>query len=373
MRMSRALALEIVVIVVALLALKGGVLGYALAGLLLVTALILGVPIRRMTLIDRMVRRRRFRRRNAPSRRSANLPTSLAPLGKWVPELSVKQTRSARGDDVGVVTDGECWTALLGLVTDDQLFPDKSRDIDLSALRGLTVQDDITFATLQVIDFVVPAPSRVMLPNGSVAIESYNQILGSASVPPSVRRTWIGVRLDPRLCLEAIGTRGASDEGIYATLRFGLHRVQSALKRQGIITRELTANQINDVLAVTAGTSADAFGQPSVEHWDHWSCDGFEHAGRVIESWGPTPAETHAEVLQTLSGLSIIFGVCSYTLDSHDRSGGAVRVMTTNVAAAKNALAAIKKSSPRVDFAAPGGEQVPVLLGTIPMARQVAA
>ena len=108
-----------------------------------------------------------------------------------MPGLTVNQTRSARGDDVGVITDGSSWTALLGVSSDNNLFADRDDHIDLSALRGLTVQDDIVFAALQVITYTVPAPASVMLMPGSPAIQSYAQIPSDA-VPPAVRRTWIG-------------------------------------------------------------------------------------------------------------------------------------------------------------------------------------
>ena len=372
MRMSRALAVEIVAVTVILLALKGGILGWTLAVAVLVAALVLGVPVHGMTTLDRLGRRRRFRARAASRRRGSDLPATLVPLGRWVPDLAVRQTHSARGDDVGVLTDGESWTALLGLVSDEVLLSDVAREIDLAALRGLTVQDDITFATLQVIDLVIPAPSRVMLPTGSPALESYTQILGTPTLPAAVRRTWIGVRLDPRLCLEAIGVRGAGDEGIYATLRFGLHRVQSALKRQGIVTRELTAHQINDVLAMTAGTTGDGQGS-SEEHWDHWSCEGFEHAGSTVDGWGPRPQEAREQLLAELGGLPVVMGISSYTLDSRDRARGAVRVMAARPTDAVAALRELGERCPQIDFAAAGGDQVPVLLGTLPMAREVAA
>lgn len=373
MRMSRALAVEIVAVAVILLALRGGILGWTLAAVVLITALVLGVPVHGMTTLERLARRRRFRARASSRRRGTDLPATLVPLGRWVPDLAVRQTRSTRGDDVGVLTDGESWTALLGLVSDEVLLSDQSREIDLAALRGLTVQDDITFATLQVIDLVIPAPSRVMLPAGSPALESYTQILGGTQLPAAVRRTWIGVRLDPRLCLEAIGVRGAGDEGIYATLRFGLHRVQSALKRQGIITRELTAHQINDVLAMTAGTSGDDGYASSEEHWDHWSCEGFEHAGHTVDGWGPRPQEAHEHLLTELGSLPIIMGISSYTLDSRDRARGAVRVMAARSVDAVAALNDLSSRCSQIDFAVLGGDQVPVLLGTLPMAREVAA
>jgi len=368
-----AVTWETVVIAVALLAVRHTVFSLIAAGVLLITALVLGIPVGGLTLIQRIGRRARFQRRARERASDPALPTDLVPLGEWVPGLTVSQTRSARGDDVGMITDGSSWTALLGVASDDALFADKDDRIDLSALRGLTVQDDIVFATLQVITYTVPAPAGVMLMPGSPAVRSYLEIMGT-NAPPAVRRTWIGVRLDPRLCLEAIASRGASNDGVHATLRFGLHRVQSALKRQGITTRELTAMEINDVLALTAGSAPDFGDVRSREEWDHWDCDGFAHCGRRVTGWGEDPSSGYQALLDALSGANAVFGVTSYTLDGSDRSAGAVRLVAPTPDQAVNAMNALQEAlSGRISFGPAGGDQVLAMLGTVPLGRQVEA
>ena len=372
--LGRAVVWEIVLAVVVLLALYRQIWSLVAAVLVVIAAVLILVPFRGLNLVDRLLRRARFRQRVRRKDANSTLPTDLVPLGEWVTGLAVKQTRSARGDDVGVITDGSSWTALLGISSDDNLFADRDDSIDLDALRGLTVQDDIVFAALQVITFTVPAPASVMLTPDSQAPASYGQILAAGQLPPAVRRTWIGVRLDPRLCLEAIASRGASDEGIYATLRFGLHRVQSALKRQGIVTHELTALEINDVLATTSGSTPDFGAQRSSEGWDHWWCDGFVHSGRQITSWGAEPSVGYQQLLDALAGASAIFGVTAYTLDRWDHTAGAVRVVGPNQQAAQAAMAElVNRLGNTVSFAPSGGDQVPALLGTVPLGREVVA
>lgn len=373
-RLRRAVVWEIVLVAVVLLALTRQPVALAGAAVLLIAAVVLGIPFKGITWLERLRRRGRFRRRSHDRAKNPALPTDLVPLGEWVPDLAVSQTRSARGNDVGVITDGLSWTALLGISSDDHLFADRNDRIDLSALNGLTVQDDIVFAALQLITYTVPAPATVMLTPGSPAIESYAQILGGHRVPPAVRRTWIGVRLDPRLCLEAIASRGASNEGIYATLRFGLHRVQSALKRQGITTHELTALEINDVLALTAGSAPDFTSERTQEAWDHWTCDGFAHCGRGVTSWGAEPSAGYQGLVDELSGVPIIFGIASYTLDRRDRPAGGVRVVAPTSAAATAAMASLQQRlGDRLAFAPAGGDQVPAMLGTVPLGREVRA
>lgn len=352
------------------------VFGYVLVGLALVIALIWGIPFGRMTLAERVLRRVSFSRRNRNRESAGSMPADLEPLGEWVPGLTVNQTRSARGDDVGVITDGNSWTALLGLLSDDNLVGDAKDTIDLDALSGLTVQDDIVFAALQVITYTAPAPATMMLLPNTPAVESYRQIAGT-QVPPSVRRTWIGVRLDPRLCLEAVASRGASNEGVYATLRFGLHRVQSALKRQGISTRELTAREIYAVLALTSGAIADqtTFDDGALrttEGWNHWQCDDFFHCGRQISNWGESGSSGFQAVLDALNSAPIIFGVTSYTLDSSSRLAGGVRVAAPTAEQAERAMELLEEQlHGTVRFAPAGGDQVPALIGTVPLGREI--
>ena len=133
--------------------------GYAIASLVLIAAVALGIPFGRITGVQRIARRLHFGRRARNKGANPALPVDMVPLGEWVPGLTVSQTRSARGDDVGVITDGSSWTALLGISSDNNLFADRDDSIELAALRGLTVQDDIVFAALQVITYTVPAPA----------------------------------------------------------------------------------------------------------------------------------------------------------------------------------------------------------------------
>lgn len=372
--MAKAVVFQIIAFSVLLLGLRQQLWSSIVAGLIVIAAVLILVPFKKLNLLDRASRRARFRRRARTRATNSTLPTDLVPLGEWVPGLAVKQTRSARGEDVGVITDGSSWTALLGISSDDNLFADRDDRIDLAALQGLTVQDDIVFAALQVITFTVPAPAAVMLTPDSLALASYGQILAKGQLPPAVRRSWIGVRLDPRLCLEAVASRGASDEGIYATLRFGLHRVQSALKRQGITTHELTALEISDVLATTSGSTPDFGAQRSSEGWDHWWCDGFVHCGRQITSWGAEPSVGYQQLLDALAGAPIIFGVTSYTLDRWDHAAGAVRVVGPNPDAAQSAMAELThRLGAGLVIAPSGGDQVPALLATVPLGREVMA
>lgn len=368
---ARTFGWELALLAAVLVALIGGTRAYLIAGGIVVLTLLLGVPIKGRSLLDwAQVGLTFLRRRRRQIDNPADMPVDLVPLAQWVPGLSVNQTRSAQGNEVGVVTDGRSWTGVLALSSDDVLVADSGHKIDLDALSGLTRQDDIVFAGLQMVTYTVPAPVTPLLPQGSPAGLAYAEVAG-ADAPPAVRMTWLCVRLDPRLCLEAVARRGASTDGIYATLRFGMHRVQAALKRQGIVTRALTPLEIYDVLSLTSGSTPDHDEERSSEGWRTWNCDGLAHSGRHVRSWGSNRSIGYQSLLQVLNTAPVLFAVTSFTLDAASRATGAVRLVapTAEMAVAAGAhVAAALPRSVRLSYA--GGAQVPTVLATVPLGRQ---
>lgn len=368
----RSLGWEIAIAAAVLFALIGNQRGYLVAGLIAGLALIVGIPIKGRSLIGWVTNVVGYlRRRSEHVQEPADMPIDLVPLAQWVPGLTVNQTRSAQGAEVGVVTDGRSWTGVLALNSDDVLVADSGEKIDLDALSGLTRQDDIIFAGLQVVTYTVPAPVQVLFPDGSPAPGAYVEVSG-ADMPPAVRMTWLCVRLDPRLCLEAVARRGASTDGIYATLRFGMHRVQAALKRQGIVTRTLTPLEIYDVLSLTSGSTPDHGEERSSENWTTWQCDGLSHAGRHVRSWGPNKSIGYQSLLQALNNAPVLFAVTSFTLDAASKATGAVRLAAPTAEQASAAVEALAEALPtsiKLSFA--GGAQVPAMLATVPLGKQV--
>ena len=366
-----AVILETLMLACALIAVGRTRTSYIIAGVLALATIVLAVPIRGRSVAQSLALRTAFRRRARNKVAAPVQPVDLVPLGQWLPRLSVTQTRSAQGNEVGVVTDGESWTAILALVSDDELLADDGDKIDLSALSGLTVQDDIVFAGLQVVTYTVPAPVSALLLEETPVEKSYREL--ARALPPAVRRTWICVRLDPRLCLEAVARRGASTDAIHATLRFGLHRVQAALKRQGIRTRSLGPVEIYEVLSLTVGSGLDQSGERSVETWGSWQCDALTHTGRRIRSFGDTASLGYQALQEVLVAAPAMFAITSVTIDQRSRVSGAVRLVTHSEQAAEQAAEWLRAHAPHSAQLAPsGGFQLPIVLSTIPLGRQVA-
>lgn len=359
-------------LICALIGRRGGLLGlegiiwYGAGAAIIVIVAVLVLPIAGRSMAGRIRLRTAFARRRPHIVTDADVPSDLVPLVEWVPNLSVSLTVSGRGEEVGVITDGTGWTAVLALTADDQIIADSGEQLNLSALSGLTVQDDIVFSGVQVVTYTVPAPTTILLGHDSAAARAYAEI--TTSVPPSVRRTWLCVRLDPSLCLEAVARRGVDTMGIYATLRFGLHRVQTVLKRQGISTRVLGPVEIYDVLALTAGSGPESGDLRSAEKWTHWDCDGLVHSGRVVTRFGASATRGYGSLLDTVASAPVLFAITSYTLSPHQEASGGIRLVSPNAASAAEAVAYVAAGLGRgVRLAPAGGTQVPTVLATVPL------
>ena len=363
-----ALAIEAVVLAVAVLVIARS---YVAAGIVAGVLLLLLIPVKGHSLPGWIRQWVRFARRKPIPNVPDAVPLDLVPLAEWVPGLTVSQTSAGRTGELGVIADGRAWTAVLALVSDDDLLADKGEKIDLDALSGLTVQDDIVFAGVQVVTYTVPAPTTVLLGGESRAAKAYQEI-SKEPPPPTMRRTWLCLRLDPRLCLEAVALRGANHEGIYGTLRFGLHRVQSALKRQGIETRALSPIEIYEVLSLTSGSGPEGGTHRSRERWSTWNCDGLVHSGRMVRRWGRTASTGYQALQEAVGQAPVLFAITSYTLSPSRRASGGIRLVTPTVEGAATATSFVEtRLKGEVAFGPASGDQVPTMLASVPLGRGV--
>ncbi|MDO5286809.1 MAG: type VII secretion protein EccE [Actinomycetia bacterium] len=361
-----ALLVEVGVLLVVLLVLARW---YVMAGVVAFLALVLLVPVRGRSALGWARKAYRYAGRKPTSRVSAEMPEDLVPLAQWVPGLTVTQTSLGRGGELGVIADGEAWTAVLALTSDDELLADRGEAIDLDQLSGLTRQDDIIFAGVQVVTYTVPAPTTVLLGGESSAATAYREIVATA-MPPTLRRTWLCLRLDPRLCLEAVARRGSSNDGVFATLRFGLHRVQTVLKRQGIETRALAPVELYEVLSLVTGSGSGPTEERSRESWTTWACDGLVHCGQMVRRWGATASIGYQQLQDAIAQAPVLFAVTSYTLTPTRRATGGLRLATIDEAGAEDAITFTRQRlAGNVRLDSPAGNQIPTLLATVPLGR----
>ncbi|MDU7361499.1 MAG: type VII secretion protein EccE [Propionibacteriaceae bacterium] len=363
---------EIIIVIALALAALQQPWSWALAGVTLLVGLLVTVPVNGRTIPRTIAHRRAFRRRRKHFTENPDQPQDLVPLAQWLRELEITQIKDAHDGEIGVVADGKSWTGIVELTSDLNMFSDRGNLLNLTALDQLTRQDDVTFAGVQMVTFTVGAPTRAMLPADSPAIASYLEILGDDYPPPAVRRTWLALRLDPRLCLEAVGRRGLGQDGVFATLRFGLHRAQAMLKRRGVSTEPLDPNEIADVLGMCTGVSPDPLEERSREEWDQWICDGLTHEAREVQHFGKDPSQGYQALLDAVAAAPAMMALTSYTVSPGEPARGAVRLVTNNDEQARDADEAVQTVLPAwVKLGPRGGSQVPGLLATVPLGRQV--
>lgn len=364
-------AWQVVIVAAALLIAQQAVWAYAVAALLVLVALLLTIPVNGRTLWATLGIRRDFGRRARARVEEPDVAADLVPLAQWLPQLEVTQIKDAHDAEIGVVADGESWSGILEVNSDNVLFTDRGAQLDLGSLGALSRQDDVLFAGIQVVTLTVPAPSGALLPGNSPGLVSYREIAGDAT-PPALRRTWIALRLDPRLCLEAVARRGVGQAGVFATLRFGLHRAQAMLKRQGMLTEPLDPLGIADVLALTSGAAPDHGEARTREEWDHWVCDSLTHSARSITSFGPSPSASYQRLLDVANASPSMMTLTSLTVSPGQPPRGALRLVSPSTEQAEEADRAVVSALQGVVRIGPrGGVQVPGMLATIPLGRQV--
>ena len=364
-------AWQIVVIAVLALVLQRQIWSIAVAAVILLVALLLSIPVNGRTLVTTIRIRREFSARKRHKVAVPDVAPDLVPLAQWLPKLELTQIKDAHDGEIGVVADGESWSGLLEVTADNSLFTDRGAKLDLAVLGSLTRQDDVVFAGIQVVTFTVPGPAAAMLPPDSPAVGAYREIAGDGT-PPAIRRTWIALRLDPRLCLEAVDRRGSGQVGVFATLRFGLHRAQATLKRHGMVTEPLDPMGIAEVLALTTGAADHGDDDRSREDWDQWVCDSLIHETRGLRGFGGGPSALYQGLLDVVTTAPAMFAVTSITVAPGEPPQGAVRLVTSNLeqatAADEYVMSSVQgdlKIGPR------GGNQVPGMLATIPLGRQI--
>lgn len=367
-----AVAWQITVVVVLLLITMMKWWAFLLAGLVLLVMLLLSAPVNGRSLLNTIKLRARYSARQRNFVADPDVPELLVPLAQWLPRLVITETTNVRGGEIGVVADSQSWVGVLEVTSDDALLADRGAEINLDLLRSLTDQDDVVFAGVQVLNLTVPGPNQALLTPGSLANRAYLEITGERPTPPAVRRTWVALRLDPRLCLEAVDRRGSGQAGVMATLRFGLHRAQAQLKRQGVVARALDSGKLAEVLALTTGAELDEGAEGSRELWKQWHCGDLVHETRNIRSFGTNPAANYQALLDGLAQSPTMMVLTSFTVAPGEPPRGAVRQITPTQEAADAAdEELIHEMGGSLRFGPLGGIQVPGLLATLPLGRQV--
>nr|WP_231979411.1 hypothetical protein [Tessaracoccus coleopterorum] len=151
-------AWQIVLVVAVALALRMQIWSISLAALMLLAALLLTIPVNGRTLGRTVRTRRRFASRARHRLEHPDVAAELVPLAQWLPKLEVTEIKDAHDGEIGVVADGESWSGILEVTSDNSLFTDRGARLDLAVLGSLTRQDDVVFSGIQIVTYTVPGP-----------------------------------------------------------------------------------------------------------------------------------------------------------------------------------------------------------------------
>lgn len=300
----------------------------------------------------------------------------LVPLRELVPDLDVVAAEGRGGEQLGLVTDGQAWTALVEVHGDDDLLPRQSATprLPVGALADVLAVDDIRLAAVQVLLHTVPAPSGLLAERIGTTT-SYQQL--SAGLVPATQLVWIALRLDPALCPDAVAARGGGQEGVHRALRRCVARTTEILESAGVPSRGLAAEEVRNALATSAGVAprraSAAEARHTGEDWRGWTCDGVVHNTYWLRGWPADVPRGMATLTERLVGLPALFTTLSLSLlpGSGDRVRfqAMVRLSTVSADAARQVGAALREAMSGAGFrvARMDGEQGPAALATMPI------
>ncbi|MGA5704772.1 type VII secretion protein EccE [Peterkaempfera bronchialis] len=325
------------------------------AALLLVIAL---VPMRGRSLPEYLgtVLALRARRRAAPG----NVPPTgtdpgIAPALEIDPALRTcthatetdgggsGQRRARR--ETGMVGDSTFLSAvLLVQAKDEPLRPLRTaRPLPLSVLTSALQVDDITLESVQVVQHTQPAPAP-HLPEQALAARAYQQLPEGPSTP-SLRLTWVSLRLDPERAAAAVLARGGGETGTRKALQRAADQLAARLAGAGFTATVLDERELISALATstcvnplaTAGRQGTGGGagagntRRTQEGRRFWRVDDRWHTTYWISRWpqlsrpgGSGGRTTAPDLVNLLTGLPVL--ASTFSLTASRGTGGAVAV-----------------------------------------------
>ncbi|MCD0486183.1 type VII secretion protein EccE [Streptacidiphilus sp. ASG 303] len=357
MRLQQLVLVEVAAALVAV----GWTVGRAVAGAMAVPALLLVavalVPVRGRSLPDhlRVSAALRSRRRAA----AGDVPPpgtdpGLAPAVEIEPALrtcthatetdapgSGGQRRGRR--ETGMVGDGTFLSAVLLVQSKDEpLRPLRTaRPLPLDVLTSALQVDDIPLTSVQAVQHTQPSPAP-HLPEQALAARAYRQLAEGAATP-SLRLTWVALRLDPEHASAAVEARGGGEAGARKALQRAADQLAARLTGAGFTATVLDERELTAALATSAcvnpiattgrqGTGGGAgTGRRTQESRRFWRVDDRWHTTYWISRWpqltrpgGSGGRIAAPDLVNLLTGLPAL--ATTFSLTASRGTGGAVAV-----------------------------------------------
>lgn len=310
--------------------------------------------------------------------------SGLAPAVECEPSLRTYVYGGRERRPVGIIGDGTFVTAVLQVEAEaTALRAERSRQpLPLALVRDALEVDGVVLESAQVVLHTQPSPA-IHLPQQSVAVSNYAPLQAETGAP-SVRITWIALKLDPELCPQAVAARGGGLAGAQKCLvRVADHLASrltgngfrvTLLNKEELIAAVATSTCANPLVTAEAGRS-EVPQRRTEESSRNWRCDNRRHTTYWVRRWpqlgGQGPSLHHLAALLTAApALATTF---SLTLGHGERQEvsltGHVRVTGRSddeLVAARRALELAARQS-GAGLARLDHEQLPGMLATLPL------
>ncbi len=310
---------------------------------------------------------------------------AFAPALECDPALRTYTHRGRDRREVGMVGDGTFLTVVLQVEADGAAvrFERGRQFLPLGLVRAALEVDGIRLESAQVVLHTQPAPA-LHLPQQSVAVSNYAP-LQARSGAPSVRITWIALKLDPELCPEAVAARGGGLAGAQKCAVRVADQLASRLRGEGFRATVLSEEEVAAALATSACanplvTAQSGRAEPPERRTEEtaraWRCDNRRHTTYWVRRW-PRLTDTGAPALARVVALLTAVPTLATTFSLTLRPGqgrevslcGHVRVTgrgDTELVAARTALEQGARQA-GVGLLRLDREQLPGMLATLPL------
>ena len=331
----------------------------------------------------------RNRKREARFPVAPDTDPSMAPVVECDPALQTSTYVTREDRAVGTIGDGTFLTALVAVEGKDApLRPGRPGRVEhplpLNLLHDALTTDDIRLESVQIVQQTQPAPAP-HLPEQAVVSRSYGT-LKEASGIPSVRLTWVALKLTPELTRESVEARGGGLVGAQRSLVRAADQLASRLEGAGFSATVLNETEIVQAMGIATclnpranvAASQDRRRAPqrrTEESVRGWRCDDRWHSTFWISRWpqvGPG-AVSAAHLASILTSLRVFTSVYSLTLGHGDGRNASISGYVRIVARGENDLSAARRDLQRTASRAKTGlvpldrEQVPGVLATLPL------
>jgi type VII secretion protein EccE len=310
---------------------------------------------------------------------------SLAPAVECDPSLRTYTYAGRDRRPIGIVGDGTFVTAVVQVEADaTALRAERGRQpLPLGIVRDALEVDGIRLESAQIVLHTQPAPA-LHLPQQSVAVANYAPLQEQTGAP-SVRITWVALKLDPELCPEAVAARGGGLVGAQKCVARTAHHLASRLTGAGFRTTVLSEEELVAALATSACANplvtaeagrTEQRQRRTQESARNWRCDNRRHTTYWIRRWphfdsgrGPSLPQFVASVT-SVPALATTFSLSLSRGDGQEMSlSGHLRVTGRSddeLVAARRALEGAARQCggalSRLDR-----EQLPGVLATLPL------